>query len=458
MQESIADYALKKASEKAEYAEVFLEETDSRSFAIEQGLINGGSYGKTAGIRIRVLKNGRLYTFSTNVLSKKAVENAIQHFAWVSNFEYRMSEEKAERADYKVKEKKNLSDADMLRDLIFLDKLLAGHKALYRSIYGFLSHRSTYYINSQGSSIRATLPYVGSFIRFVVGKGQAMRVRYMQFGGVGGYELFNTTGFGRILTDEVNRLSDVALHGVSLSNSELKSIKNIVISSEISGIAVHESVGHPSEADRIFGREAAQAGTSYLSQNLGMQIGSEQVTIIDDPTINHAFGFFLYDDEGVKTRPKKLVEKGVQKELLLNREYAYMLNTKSNGSARSDSYSNEPIIRMSNTYLQRGDASFDELVSEAKNGIFIRSFTEWNIDDTRSFARYQGNEAYLIKNGDIDKPVKNFVLEKKTRDLWHAVKLVGKDFQLWLGTCGKGEPSQGVPVTMGGASALLSFG
>ncbi len=82
---------------------------------------------------------------------------------------------------------------------------------------------------------------------------------------------------------------------------------------------------------------------------------------------------------------------------------------------------------------------------------------EWNIDDTRSFSRYQGNEAYLIKNGSIGAPVKNFVLEKSTLDFWHAVRLVGKEREFHVGTCGKGEPMQGVPVMMGGASALLTF-
>lgn len=83
---------------------------------------------------------------------------------------------------------------------------------------------------------------------------------------------------------------------------------------------------------------------------------------------------------------------------------------------------------------------------------------EWNIDDTRSFSRYQGSEAYMIKGGRLGKPVKNYRLESKTIDFWHAVRLVDREFELFLGNCGKGEPMQGVPVTMGGASALLSFG
>ena len=241
-------------------------------------------------------------------------------------------------------------------------------------------------------------------------------------------------------------MRDVLEKGVTLSKDSLRRIKNVVISPKIAGIAAHESVGHPCEADRVFGRESAQAGSSYLTKNnLGMEIGSSKVNIMDDPTIVNSNGFFMYDEEGVRARPKTLVKNGMQNELLTNRSYAQVLGLHSNGSARSDSYSNEPIIRMSNTYLQAGDSDFDELLAEAGSGMYIKSFMEWNIDDTRSFSRYQGNEAYLIKNGSMYKPVKNFVLEKSTQDFWHAVRLVGKERELHVGSCGKGDPSRICP-------------
>ncbi len=456
--EDLADFALKLAEANSEYAEVYVEKAKGQGFAIEQGHTNGGRYVGYTGLRVRIIRKGMLYTFSTNSIEKPKLINALEHLRVYSTFTYSLSHEKAERAKYEVKEKRKAGDVNMLNDLLYLDKMLEEDKEVrYRSLYGSYSASTSYFVNSEGASIKASIPYVSMFVRFVVGKGNETRTRFREFGGVGGYELLEPEKIAEEIGEEAKSLSNVVNKGIAISKSSQKALKNVVISSEISGIAVHESVGHPSEADRVFGREAAQAGTSYLSHNLGMRIGSEEVTIVDDPTIEHANGFYLYDDEGVKARPKVLVEKGIHKELLLNREYAYMLNSKSNGSARSDSYSNEPLIRMSNTYLEKGDASFDELLEEARNGIFVKSFTEWNIDDTRSFARYQGNEAYLIKNGELSTPVKNFVIEKSSTEFWSAVRLVGNDFRLWLGTCGKGEPEQGVPVTMGGPSALLVF-
>ncbi len=287
---------------------------------------------------------------------------------------------------------------------------------------------------------------------------QDTRDRILQYGVKGGYENFLGLKITEDALDNAKEMYKVMRQGVKLTEDQISKVKNVVIAPEITGIAVHESIGHPCESDRIYGREAAQAGTSYLTkENLGMKIGSENVTIYDDPTIENSYGFYAFDEEGVKSRKRCIVKNGMQNDLLTNREYAHVLKTKSNGSSRSDSYSNEPMVRMGNTYLEKGRADIDELMEEAKDGIYIKNFTEWNIDDTRSFSRYQGNVAYIIKNGSIEKPVKNYRLEKGTLDFWHAVKLLGSDFKLYMGNCGKGEPMQGVPVTMGGPSTLLSF-
>jgi TldD protein len=359
-----------------------------------------------------------------------------------------------------VREKEIIEDEALLSSLLEIDKRVKGIGYVkYRSVYADAGKATSYFVNSDGTRIGAELPYVSAFAAMTVSAGGDSRQRMLQFGGTGGLELFDPGAICERLESEAGALRNVIKTGKTLAKAELAGITNVVVSPEIIGIAVHESIGHPSEADRVFGREAAQAGTSYLGPGeLGIEIGSEKVTIADDPTIKGSYGFYLYDDEGVKARKKVIVRGGKQDALLVNREYANDLKIRSNSSARSDMYSNEPLVRMSNTYLERGELGLEELVEVAKEGIYIKSFTEWNIDDTRSFARYQGNEAYLIRNGRISTPVKNYALEAKTLDFWHAVRELGSDFELTLGECGKGEPVQGVPVTMGGPHALLCFG
>ncbi len=460
MQTDIADYAVAFASKHAEYAEAYLERSTSNFFAVEQGNVNGGSYTDKSGLRVRIIKGNRLYTFSTNRLIKDEIRNAIESFKGFRGFDCSLSTEKPVRAKSIVKARNALNHDEILGTLMATDKQLVSNKFVkYRSLYGGAGRSESYFTNSEGSRIISGMPIASFFIDIIVGNGKETRERFLQLGAIGGGELFPEEKVKIMAEDEAKRMFNVIANGVTLSKAALQKTRNVVVAPEIIGIAVHESVGHPDEADRVFGREAAQAGTSYLKpESLGVRIGSENVTILDNPLVPNAYGFFEFDDEGIRARPKVIVDKGLQKELLLNREYASQLDAHSNGSARSDSYSNEPIIRMSNTYLQKGTANPDELFSEARNGVYVKSFTEWNIDDTRSFARYQGNEAYIIRNGSIEKPVKNFMIEKSTFDFWHAVKLTAKDFELWVGSCGKGEPMQGVPVTMGGPTTLLSFG
>jgi TldD protein len=223
------------------------------------------------------------------------------------------------------------------------------------------------------------------------------------------------------------------------------------------GIAAHESCGHPYEADRISGREAAQAGESFVGQEMmGTRIGSEVATVIDDPTIEHSYGFYLYDDEGVKARPKHLIKNGMINEFLHNRETAASMDMgRSNAAARACNFDREAIVRMSNTFVEPGDHRREELFEGIKLGVYMNSFMEWNIDDKRYNQRYIGREAYLIENGEVKGPVKAPILELTTPAFWSAIDAVGNDLGWAAATCGKGEPGQGVPVYTGGPHIRL---
>jgi TldD protein len=388
-----AEYAIRLAERLgAEYAEAYVESSYGTSYALEQGSLNGSGYFEKTGIRIRLLKNSNFYTFSTNIIEKENLRKAIEGFKGFKGKRTGISKEKAEKANYKVAEKESVDDHDFLKDLVKIDKSLASKKYIkFRSLYGGGGRTVSRFINSEGSDITANIPSVNSAISIIVASGSETRQRILQFGAVGGFELMKASDMERSALEDSENMLKVLQKGVTLSSDDLKRVRNVVMAPEIAGIAVHESVGHPHEADRVYGREAAQAGTSYLNPtNLGLEVGSEEITLIDDPTIKNSYGFYLYDEEAVKAGPKTLVEKGMQKGLLTNREYAHILGTKSNGASRSSSYSKEPLIRMSNTYLKPGKASFDEIIAEARVGVYIKNFMEWNIDATRSFEWYQG--------------------------------------------------------------------
>ncbi|MEM2211392.1 MAG: TldD/PmbA family protein [Nitrososphaerales archaeon] len=281
-------------------------------------------------------------------------------------------------------------------------------------------------------------------------KGTAQR--YGNLGESLGWEAVERWDLPKLLHEESLSLSKVVKEAKKPPTDEL----DVILGPEVVGIVCHESCGHPSEADRILGREAAQAGETYLDMDsIGKRVGSEVINVVDDPTLPKSFGFYLYDDEGVKARKRVLIKNGVINEFLHNRETASVFNLESNASSRSVAYNREPIIRMANTFLEPKDYSFEELIKDVRHGVYIKNFMEWNIDDKRFHQRYVGLEAYQIENGELKEMVRNPVLELTTIGLWSAIDAVGKDLEFQAAYCGKGDPMQGIPVWTGGPHVRL---
>jgi TldD protein len=187
-----------------------------------------------------------------------------------------------------------------------------------------------------------------------------------------------------------------------------------------------------------------------------MKVGSSEANISDDPTLLHSNGFTPVDDEGVPGKKRLLIREGRINEFLQNRYTAAEFGVKSNGASRSVSFDREPIIRMSNTFVEPGDHTFEELVKDVRHGIFFKTYTEWNIDDKRFNQRYVGLEAYAIENGEMGEMIKAPVLEITTPRLWGSVKARSKNLEFEAATCGKGDPQQGAPVWTGGPETLLA--
>jgi TldD protein len=234
---------------------------------------------------------------------------------------------------------------------------------------------------------------------------------------------------------------------------------DLVCGPEVTGIAAHESCGHPMEADRILGREMSQAGRFFIYEGgpfwIGTRIGSNVVTIVDDPTIEHSYGYYEYDDEGIKARRRYLYKNGLINEFLHNRESAAKLSTRSNAASRSVNYDREAIVRMANTFVLPGDMTEEEIIEDVNYGVFMKSFTEWNIDDKRFNQRYVGREAYVIERGKLKHPVARPIIETTTEKFWKAVDAVSKKVEFDAATCGKGDPAQGIPVYTGGPCIRL---
>ena len=462
MQE-LADYCTEFAlSHGASYAEARLEEKTLTAFTLKNGALESAGFESHAGIGVRFVVDGALGFVASNRLSKPLLEKRLSAALRVARAAAPASDKTffasatPQKASYEASCRVSPEDvsAEQKTELLRgLDEAIvsAGAKIVSRFISLSDEVARTYYHNSEGARIESRLPCVNVFYAFTVQENSRTAQRHWQYGAVKGYECFDEWRLQQELGEEAHAIAENLREARTAPLETL----DVIAGPEVVGIMVHESVGHPFEADRILGREAAQAGESFVKQSmLGARIGGNAATVVDDPTAD-GFGYYLYDDEGVKARPKKLMVDGVVTEFLHNRETAARMGCASNGGARASEYDKEPIVRMSNTFLSPGDYSEEELFAEVKKGLYIKSFQEWNIDDQRLNQKYVGSEAYLVKNGEIAEPVFQPVIEVTTPALWNAVAACSDEIQLHAATCGKGEPMQGIRVSMGGPHCLF---
>lgn len=466
--EDLALYALDYASKLGvRYCEARIHRIESFVILSRNGSIISSGRGISHGINVRILVDGALGFASTNNLSrdsvKRVIENAYNYAKTHSKIMKKpidLASARIGRASYSVIEKKKFLDFS-------LDEKIALHTNLWKLVQKTTSEAklSVFFlgysesieekivINSDGAFVKSYIPRLTVYYNIVVSHPQKGSVqKFEELGSSGGIEWLSRWNLEETLPANIKKYEEILLAAVEPPREEIP----IIVGSEIVGLIVHESCGHPSEADRILGREAAQAGKSFIKPNMiGYRVGNEYATVIDDPTIPGGYGFYLYDDEGVAARPKYLYREGIVNEFLHNRWTAYVFGVESNGSARAMDYASEPIIRMSNTYLKPGDKSFEELVEDIDLGVYIKDYMEWNIDDERWSQRYVGLEAYLIEKGELTKYVRNPVLELTTKTFYSSIDGLGKELRFSTGMCGKGEPAQGVPVWFGGPDVRL---
>ena len=445
-------YALKKG---AEFVDIRADLRTENSFSMHNAVLKAVSTGSDEGIGVRIKKGGFSF-FSTNKLTKENLRELInKSISSASSIKLRddveFSKEKTYKKKYKVNEKIKIESLSPDEKIKILKEIEEKTKKSAVSRFYHLSDSITerLILTSEGTRIKSYIPQVFFYYVIYVSENGKASEHYLSFGESSGYEAIKRWNLSNKINSDGLSLKKSLKYGRKIRPG----FKDVVVAPEVTGIIVHESCGHPYEADRILGREAAQAGESFVKPNMLKKIiGGVNVSIADDPTLKGSYGFYLYDDEGVKAKRKILMKNGRINEFLHNRETAYLLNTKSNGSARSTSYEFEPIVRMSNTFMLPGDYKEEELIEGVKKGLYIKSFMEWNIDDKRLNQKYVGAQAYEIKNGRIKNPVVNPVIEITTPQLYKSVDVVANNTEFFAGTCGKGEPMQGIPVWFGGPS------
>jgi TldD protein len=235
-------------------------------------------------------------------------------------------------------------------------------------------------------------------------------------------------------------------------------VTTVVLDADQVALQVHESVGHPTELDRVYGTEASYAGTSFLKPgDLGsLRYGSEQMNITADPTTPGGLGSFAFDDEGVPAERVPVVEAGRLTGFLTSRETAARIGSGGGGSMRADGWNRMPLVRMTNLHLEPGEGTLDDLLADVDDGVYMETNRSWSIDDKRLNFQFGTQVAWEIKGGKLARMLRDATYTGITPVFWGSLDAVaGPDSWRLFGltNCGKGQPGQSAHVSHGAAPA-----
>ena len=232
----------------------------------------------------------------------------------------------------------------------------------------------------------------------------------------------------------------------------------VILGSAQLALQIHESCGHPIELDRVFGTEAAFAGTSFLTTDKmdSLQYGSEVVNLTADAIRPLGLGTFGWDDEGVPAQSTPIVRDGLFVGYLMSRETGPLISRVSNGCMRASGWNRLPLIRMTNVSIEPGNWNLDDLISDTDDGILMETNRSWSIDDRRYNFQFGTEMGYEIKNGKVGRMLKNCTYTGITPEFWNSCDAVcNSDHWTMWGTpnCGKGQPMQIAHTGHGAAPA-----
>ncbi|MDQ1344015.1 MAG: PmbA TldD protein [Patescibacteria group bacterium] len=230
------------------------------------------------------------------------------------------------------------------------------------------------------------------------------------------------------LFEQTARDLDRALSGESAPSGEM----DVVIGNESGGTIIHEAVGHGLEAD-------LQSSSVYRGK-LGQKVASDEVTVVDDPTIPGLRGFYALDHEGNPAKKTVLIEKGVLVSYMHQNRTAELFGTESTGHARRESYACETLVRMGSTYLAPGKHSKEEIVASVKDGLYVSKMGGGQVNTVTGDFVFKVASGFRIRNGKKAESVRGANISGNGPRMLSEIRMVGNDLEHFDGgTCGKGQ-------------------
>ena len=280
--------------------------------------------------------------------------------------------------------------------------------------------------NSEGTLLEQGICFCGVSVAAVARDGADVQTGRQSVGDLRGFQIC------RNIESKCERAARQAVDLLSARPVDA-GMYTVICDQKLGGVFVHEAFGHLSEADFIYEHERLRE-----MMKLGRRFGSEHLSIVDDAGMPGEAGSYRFDSEGVPAQKTYLLREGKLDGRLHSRETAALMNEVPSGNARAISYAFEPIVRMSNTYMEPRDGSFEQMLAETSDGIYAKGF-RGGMTDMEMFS-FSSEEAYLIKDGKLGERVRDVVLTGNVFQTLKHIDAIGSDLKMFggLGGCGKG--------------------
>jgi TldD protein len=450
----------------AEYADARVVLKRDQLVATKNGLVDRMTDAESEGIGVRVLVNGAWGFACDRRLTEEGARNAAtracsfaraaagRHSRALAPLEVRSGrhESAVERDPFAV------PLADKVDLCLRADAALQGPDVIVRQAMVRARREHKLLLSSEGTEVEQILTECGAGMDCAAARDGVFQMRSYPSAHVGsscqsGWEYVD----GLRLVEEAPRVAEQAAALVRADPCP-SGVTDVVLDGDQVALQVHESVGHPTELDRVYGTEASYAGTSFLKpHDLGsLEYGSEHMNITADPTTPGGLGSFAFDDEGVPAQPTPVVEHGRLTGFLTSRETAARIGAGNGGSMRADGWNRMPLVRMTNLHIEPGEGTLEDLLADVDDGIYMETNRSWSIDDKRLNFQFGTQIAWEIKRGKLGRMLRDATYTGITPEFWGSLDAIaGRDaWQLYgLTNCGKGQPGQSAHVSHGAAPA-----
>jgi len=424
-------------SQGGEYGEIFYERSRTSRLELEDRKLTKALQGYDEGVGIRLIKDGRTFYGYTN---EPTLENLLSIAKTLARGEGHGPVAVGRR--YVEGWTQATVDPDLVdlelraRILRRADERARSYGDKIKQVLSVLMDRTReiLVVNSLGEMAEDTQKRVVFSVEVVASDGNTLQRGYESVGGKRGFELFD-----EILPESVaQKAAERALLMLSARPAPAGTF-TVLLSSQAGGTMIHEAVGHGLEADLV------QKGLSVYRGKLGEKVASELVTVVDDATLPTHNGSFTVDDEGVPACRKVLIEKGYLVGYMYDRLRAMKEGKESTGNGRRQSYAHVPMVRMTNTYIEKGKDDPEDILRDTKKGVYVVKMGGGEVNTVTGDFVFEIMEGYMIEKGEITYPIRGAMLIGNGPKALQDIDAVGNDLGWAIGTCGK--DGQGVPVT-----------